>query len=55
MPGAPQASAKLPTIGKIVDHAMVAIGRNNPRLKGGCPRTTPATRSTSTASASSWI
>ncbi len=29
-----QASAKQPTIGKIVDDAMVAIERDNPRLKG---------------------
>jgi type I restriction enzyme M protein len=29
-----QASAKLPSIGKIVDDAMVAIERDNPRLKG---------------------
>ncbi|RLS59495.1 MAG: SAM-dependent DNA methyltransferase [Planctomycetota bacterium] len=29
-----QASAKLPTIGKDVDDAMVAIERDNPRLKG---------------------
>jgi len=29
-----QANAKLPTIGKIVDDAMVAFERDNPRLKG---------------------
>ena len=29
-----QASAKLPTIGTLVDDAMVAIERDNPRLKG---------------------
>ncbi|MEI7865991.1 MAG: type I restriction-modification system subunit M N-terminal domain-containing protein, partial [Chthoniobacterales bacterium] len=29
-----QASAKQPTIGKLVDDAMVAIERDNPRLKG---------------------
>ena len=29
-----QASAKQPTIGKTVDDAMVAIERDNPRLKG---------------------
>ena len=29
-----QASAKQPTIGKVVDDAMVAIERDNPRLKG---------------------
>jgi type I restriction enzyme M protein len=33
-----QASAKLPTIGKIVDDAMVAIERDNPRLKGVLPK-----------------
>jgi len=29
-----QANAKLPTIGKLVDDAMVALERDNPRLKG---------------------
>lgn len=33
-----QASAKLPTIGKVVDDAMVAIERDNPRLKGVLPK-----------------
>jgi type I restriction enzyme M protein len=33
-----QNSAKQPTIGKIVDDAMVAIERNNPRLKGILPK-----------------
>jgi type I restriction enzyme M protein len=33
-----QDSAKLPTIGKIVDDAMVAIERDNPRLKGVLPK-----------------
>jgi type I restriction enzyme M protein len=33
-----QASAKLPTIGKLVDDAMVAIERDNPRLKGVLPK-----------------
>src|ERR1051325_34959 len=33
-----QNSAKQPTIGKIVDDAMVAIGRDNPRLKGILPK-----------------
>jgi type I restriction enzyme M protein len=33
-----QASAKQPTIGKIVDDAMVAIERDNPRLKGILPK-----------------
>jgi type I restriction enzyme M protein len=33
-----QSSAKQPTIGKIVDDAMVAIERDNPRLKGVLPK-----------------
>jgi type I restriction enzyme M protein len=33
-----QASAKQPAIGKIVDDAMVAIERDNPRLKGVLPK-----------------
>jgi type I restriction enzyme M protein len=33
-----QANAKQPTIGKIVDEAMVAIERDNPRLKGMLPK-----------------
>ncbi len=33
-----QASAKQPTIGKTVDEAMVAIERDNPRLKGVLPK-----------------
>jgi type I restriction enzyme M protein len=33
-----QAQAKQPTIGKIVDDAMVAIERDNPRLKGVLPK-----------------
>jgi len=33
-----QASANQPTIGKIVDDAMVAIERDNPRLKGVLPK-----------------
>jgi type I restriction enzyme M protein len=33
-----QAKAKQPTIGKIVDDAMVAIERDNPRLKGVLPK-----------------
>jgi type I restriction enzyme M protein len=33
-----QASAKQPTIGKIVDDAMVAIERDNPRLKSVLPK-----------------
>ncbi|HEY0974395.1 MAG TPA: type I restriction-modification system subunit M N-terminal domain-containing protein [Solimonas sp.] len=33
-----QASAKQPTIGKLVDEAMVAIERDNARLKGVLPK-----------------
>ena len=33
-----QANAKQPTIGKIVDDAMAAIERDNPRLKGVLPK-----------------
>jgi type I restriction enzyme M protein len=33
-----QANAKHPTIGKLVDDAMVAIERDNPRLKGVLPK-----------------
>jgi type I restriction enzyme M protein len=33
-----QSNAKQPTIGKIVDDAMVAIERDNPRLKGVLPK-----------------
>ena len=33
-----QASAKLPAIGKVVDDAMVALERDNPRLKGVLPK-----------------
>ncbi len=33
-----QSSAKQPTIGKIVDDAMVAIERDNPRMKGVLPK-----------------
>ncbi|MCB1245479.1 MAG: type I restriction-modification system subunit M N-terminal domain-containing protein [Verrucomicrobiales bacterium] len=33
-----QANAKQPTIGKTVDDAMVAIERDNPRLKGVLPK-----------------
>jgi len=33
-----QASAKLPTIGKVVDDAMVAVERDNTRLKGVLPK-----------------
>ena len=33
-----QGNAKQPTIGKTVDDAMVAIERDNPRLKGVLPK-----------------
>src|ERR1700733_13407834 len=33
-----QKSAKQPTIGKVVDDAMVALERDNPRLKGVLPK-----------------
>jgi type I restriction enzyme M protein len=33
-----QANAKQPTIGKVVDDAMVALERDNPRLKGVLPK-----------------
>jgi type I restriction enzyme M protein len=33
-----QAKAKLPTIGKLIDDAMVAIEKDNPRLKGVLPK-----------------
>ena len=33
-----QANAKQPSIGKTVDDAMVAIERDNPRLKGVLPK-----------------
>lgn len=33
-----QASAKQPTIGKVIDDAMVAIERDNPQLKGVLPK-----------------
>ncbi|HNW34551.1 MAG TPA: type I restriction-modification system subunit M N-terminal domain-containing protein, partial [Candidatus Ozemobacteraceae bacterium] len=33
-----QANAKQPAIGKVVDDAMVAIERDNPRLKGVLPK-----------------
>jgi type I restriction enzyme M protein len=33
-----QAAAKQPTIGKVVDDAMVALERDNPRLKGVLPK-----------------
>ena len=48
-----KAQAKQPTIGQLVDDAMAAIERDNPRSRACCPRTTPARRSTSSGSASS--
>src|SRR6478672_12366197 len=33
-----QANAKQPSIGKLVDDAMVAVERDNPRLKGVLPK-----------------
>jgi type I restriction enzyme M protein len=45
----PEANAKQPTISKLVDDTMVAIERDNPRVKGCCRRTTPAPPSTSSA------
>jgi type I restriction enzyme M protein len=54
-----QGKAKQPTIGKLVDDAMMAIERDNPTLKGvlpkdfARPRTSPARPSTSSASARS--
>jgi type I restriction enzyme M protein len=41
-----QGKAKQPTIGKIVDDAMVAIDRDNPRLKGVLPAPSPPCRDT---------
>ena len=47
-----KASAKQPTIGKIVDDAMVAIERDNPSAQGRSAQgLRPARRSTSSASA----
>ncbi len=47
-----QGNAKQPTIGKLIDDAMVAIERDNPQPQGrACPRTTPGRRSTSSGSA----
>ncbi len=48
-----QNSAKQPTIGKVVDDAMVALERDNPRLKGVRPRITPGPAWTNTGSANS--
>jgi type I restriction enzyme M protein len=41
-----QANAKQPSIGKLIDEAMPAIEVANPGLKGVCPRTIIARRST---------
>jgi type I restriction enzyme M protein len=46
-----QANAKLPSIGKDVDDAMVALERDNPASRARSTRTTAAPTSTSTASA----
>jgi type I restriction enzyme M protein len=35
-----KAKAKQPTIGKVIDDAMVSIEQDNTSLKGVCPRTT---------------
>src|SRR5438094_3242820 len=48
-----QNSAKQPTIGKIVDDAMVAIERDNPRLKGILPKDYADPPSTRVVSANS--
>ncbi len=49
-----QANAKQPTIGKLIDDAMVAIEKENPSLREVLPRTTPGRRWTSTSRASLW-
>ncbi len=46
-----RANAKQPTIGKILDDAMVAIERDNPTLKGVLPKTTRGLRLISRGSA----
>ncbi|GIW55791.1 MAG: hypothetical protein KatS3mg082_2195 [Nitrospiraceae bacterium] len=45
-------SAEQPTIGELVDDAMAASSATIRRSRACCPRTTPAPRSTSSASAS---
>ena len=48
-----QANAKQPTIGKLIDDAMLAIEKAQPvASRACCPRTTPARRSTRSCSAS---
>ncbi|MEZ6070525.1 MAG: type I restriction-modification system subunit M N-terminal domain-containing protein [Pirellulales bacterium] len=47
-----QDNAKQPTIGKLIDDAMAAIERDNPRLKGVLPQQYARRRSTSSDSAS---
>src|SRR5579883_2839667 len=47
-----RANAKQPTIGRLIDDAMVAIERDNPSLKGVLPKSTTAPPSTSSGSAS---
>ncbi len=46
-----RASARQVRIGTVVDEAMVAIERDNPSLKGVCPRTMAGRRWTNSASA----
>ena len=48
-----EAEAKQPTIGKIMDDAMVAIERDNPTLKGVLPKDYAHPGSTSSGSANS--
>ena len=50
-----KASAPQPTIGKLVDDAMIAIERDNPSLKGVLPKDYARPGSTSSGSASSSI
>ena len=45
-------TAKQPTIGKLIDDAMVAIEKDNPTLKGVLPKDYARPRSTSSGSAS---
>ena len=44
-----QDGAKQPTIGRLIDDAMVAIEKENPSLRVFCRRTTPALPSINTA------
>ena len=50
-----QAQAKQPTIGQLVDAAMVGIERDNPALKDVLPKTMPVPRSTNSVSVGWWI